>query len=262
MKKFIKLWNNVLSPRAFFVFSPSLYFRYLENLFANISSIIGSGDLRPLDKAMGVYANKFNYRGASFVFDCEFCDEHLDEDSFAFGVAREIYIRDCYFKWLPSTIYDNARIVVDLGANRGAFSALMTTRADFILSVECGEQYAPIIEHNLKCNNFSNYAIETAFIGEGGDFDSNTISLTINDLFKRHKIESVDLMKLDIEGSEFSLFASADWLEHVNAISMEVHPHHGRPSTILRSLSENGFSCVIADENLQRLNDPEQANFI
>lgn len=86
--------------------------------------------------------------------------------------------------------------------------------------------------------------------------------LTIDDLFKRYKIESCDLINLDIEGSEFSLFDSADWLQRVNAISMEVHPHYGNPEVILKSMRQQGFCYVIADENLQQVNDPGSANFI
>jgi len=262
MKKIQKLRNNILSGRAISVLGPVLYSVYFAKFFANIPDILRVSDLRPLDKSMGMTAKYFHYRGSTFIFDCQFCDEHLEEDSFAFGIAREIYIRDCYFKWHPPSIYDRARTVVDLGANRGAFSTLMTTRAEFILSVECGEQYVPIIKNNMNENKFTNYEIETAFVGAGGSTESDLPRITINDLFRMHNIESVDLLKLDIEGSEFALFDSADWLQRVSAISMEVHPLHGDPNAILKSVTQHGFSYAIADENLQRISDAKQANFI
>ncbi|MGB7293180.1 MAG: FkbM family methyltransferase [Thermodesulfobacteriota bacterium] len=212
---------------------------------------------------MGIDTKQFHYRGSTFFFDCQFCDESLEEDSFGFGVAREIYIRDCYFKWHPSSVYDRASTVIDVGANRGAFSALMTTRAKFILSVECQGQYVPIIQHHMNKNNYTNYAIETAFVGNGGMFaESNSPKLTIEELLYRHNIEFVDLIKLDIEGSEFALFSSTDWLKRVNAISMEVHPHFGDPDIILKSIKHHGFACMIADENLQRVKDGKEASFI
>lgn len=262
MKKFQKIRNNLLSGRTVSVLGPVLYLGYLANLFTNIPKILRAGDLRPLDKSMGMTAKQFHYRGSTFFFDCQFCDEHLEEDSFAFGIVREIYIKDCYFKWHHPSVYNRARTVIDLGANRGAFSTLMTTRAEFILSVECGEQYVPIIRHNMSKNNYTSYAIETAFIGAGGSTESNLPRLTIDDLFRRHNIESVDLIKLDIEGSEFALFDSADWLQRVSAISMEVHPLHGDPNAILKSINQHGFTYAIADENLQRINDAMQASFI
>ena len=130
-----------------------------------------------------------------------------------------------------------------------AFSTLMTSRAEFILSVECGEQYASIIRHNMSENSYTSYAVETAFIGAGGSAVSNLPRLTMDDLFRRHNIESVDLIKLDIEGSEFALFNSADWLQHVSAISMEVHPHYGDPNAILRSVDKYGFTYAVAGED-------------
>jgi len=268
MSKFQKLKNNLLTREAFSVLGTVQYIRYIINFFVNIPKIILSGDFRPLDKLMSTTAKRFNYRGSTFLFNCKFCDEHLEEDSFGFGIVREIYIRDCYFKWHPPSVYERARTVIDLGANRGAFSALMTTRANFIISVECGEQYVPIIRHNMGINKFTNYAIETAFIGVGGSKESNFSPesfiprITINNLFHRYNIECIDLIKLDIEGSEFAIFNSADWLRRVNAISMEVHPHYGDPNTIIECINQYGFIYVIADENLQRINDAKHASYI
>ena len=263
MKTFLKLQNNLLSGRAVSVLGPTLYARYLAMFFANIPRILRTGDLQPLDKSMGMAAKQFYYRGRSFIFDCQFCDEHLEEDSFGFGVVREIYIRDCYFKWHPPSIYTKARTVIDLGANRGALSTLMTTQAKFILSVDCGEQYAPITRHNMSRNNYTNYAIETVLVGAGGTLaGSDAPRITMDELFRRHEIESVDLIKMDIEGSEFALFESADWLKRVNAISMEVHPLHGAPHTILNIINQYGFTYAIADENLQRIDDAREASFI
>lgn len=263
MSKFQKLRGNLLSGRAISVLGPVQYARYLANFLANIPRIGSGGDLRPLDKAMGMTAKQFHYRGSSFFFDCQFCDDHLKEDSFGFGIAREIYIRDCYFKWHPPSVYDRARTVIDLGANRGAFSSLMTTKASSILSVECQEQYRPAIEHNMLMNNFANYAVEIAFVGAGGSVTQSTSPrLTVDELLQRHNIEFVDLIKLDIEGSEFALFDSADWLQRVNAISMEVHPLYGNPNDILESITQHGFAYAIADGTLQRVEDARHANFI
>lgn len=265
MKKFRKLLNNLLTIRAVLVLGPSLYLLYVSKFLVNIINIIKAGDFRPLDKSMGKVAKYFHYRGHDFIFDCKFCDENLDEDSFGFGIAREIYIRDCYFKWLPPKVYCAARTVVDLGANRGGFSMLMTNRAKFILSVECGKQYVPIIRHNYEANNYSSYAIETAYVGAGGSTASDSPQIKINELFQRYNIDFVDLIKIDIEGAEFSLFDfenSDNWLQRVGAISMEVHPLHGDPNDILTVLSKNNFTYIIADENLQRMKNPKLSSFI
>jgi Methyltransferase FkbM domain len=262
MNKFLKFQNNLLTARAISVLGFGGYLNYLGKFLMNFAEIIKVRDLRPLDRAMGMSIKRFNYQSSSFLFDCNFCDQQLKEDSFAFGIAREVYIRDCYFKWHPDLVYENAKTVVDLGANRGGFSCLMTTKADLIVSVECGEQYVPIIQHNMELNSHQNYRIETAFIGTGGDFASSSPTITMQELFDRYQIKSVDLLKLDIEGSEFSLFDHADWLHSVQAISMEVHPEHGDPGFILKVINDYGFKYAIADDNLQQVQDPKSSSFI
>src|SRR5215471_16221932 len=186
MRRFRKIQNNLLSARLPLVLGPLVYAAYVTKFFLGLPGILRAGRLNSLDKAMGKIARRFHYRGSTIFFDCEFCDQHLHEDSFAFGIVREMFIRDCYLKWQPSFIYENARTVVDLGANRGAFSTLMTARATFILSVECGPHYAPIIKHNVTRNGYRHYAIETAFIGAGGTADSYGPRVALPDLLRRH----------------------------------------------------------------------------
>lgn len=252
----------MFTHRALEVLGLSNYTKYLFHFIVSAFKILNSGDFRPLDLEMGSIAKIFRYRGRKFIFDCEFCDSHLEEDSYGFGIVREIYIRDCYFKWHAPLAYENAKVVVDLGANRGAFSTLMTTKADFILSVECGQQYTPIIKHNLSMNRFKAFAIENVFVGSGGATLSDSTHISMDDLLERHSIHKVDFLKMDIEGSEFSLFENADWLARVNALSMEVHVEEGDPATILESLGASGFSYRVADENLVLTDDLSLAGFI
>jgi hypothetical protein len=262
MSRFGKIQNNLLSARIPRVLGPLVYSVYLARFAMNLPGILRAGRLNSLDKAMGKIARRFHYRGSTILFDCEFCDRHLDEGSFAFGIVREMYIRDCYLKWQPPFVYENARTVVDLGANRGAFSTLMTARATFILSVECGPQYAAIIKHNVTKNAHRHFAVETAFVGAGGTADSNGPRLTVQDLLHMHNLQTVDLMKMDIEGSEFALFEAPDWLNRVKAISMEVHHDHGDPDRVLGTLNRFHFSTMLANENLNRVSDPKQATFL
>ena len=257
-----KLHNSIFSLNAIHALGISSYASYLLQFVFNIFKIARIGNLSPLDKAMGFVTKDFQYRGSSFVFDCGFCDKNLDEDSYGFGIAREIYIRDCYFKHQPEWVYRSAKTVVDLGGNRGAFSSLMTTTAERIVIVECCEQYEKIIENNFIKNKFSKYYLEKSFIGEGGMTmsDSNVISMV--ELFERYELETIDFMKMDIEGSEFSLFQRSDWLEKVKSISMEVHGDFGSPSEIIEILRSKGFSLRVADENLTEIHDTINACFI
>jgi hypothetical protein len=219
--------------------------------------------MRPVDQAMGAKVREFHYRGFDFIFDCRYCDERIDDGTYAFGVAREIYARDCYFKWHPQGIFERSRTVADLGANRGAFSVMMAGPAQFILSVDAQKQFMPIIDHNMQLNACSNYAATAAFVGTppgGSECDVPVVSL--DDLLDQHGLARVDFVKIDVEGSEFGLFAAADWLDRVGALSMELHTSFGDPSMILSCLDRHGFTWVTADENLDLERDPMLTSFV
>ncbi len=263
MQKLKKFRNNIFNARALEALGPALYARYIAGFAITLPEIARVGNLRPLDAYMGRYAQTFRYRGRSFVYDCGANDALLpDTPSFAFGIAREIFIRDCYFVWQPPDVFDRARTVVDLGANRGTVSTLMTLTADRIVCVECLEQYQRVIAQNMEANGFDDWSLETAFIGEGGLFEGDHERISMDELYERHGLEHVDFMKMDIEGSEFALFAEPDWLERVGALSMEVHSDEGDPSEIVGALSKHGFTTVLADEDLRRVGRLEQPGFL
>ena len=259
-----KIANNFLSIQAIKVLGLWIYIQYIFNFIFKIFSIFEFKDLRPLDKKMGKnHVENFIYNGNKFKFDCHYCDQKIKDGTYAFGVVREIYIRDCYFKHLPKEIYKNINTAVDIGANRGAFSSLMTSTAKFILSVEAQKEFKPIIENNLKRNKYTNYSLEIGFVGSGGELSNYNIqSFTIEDLLDKNNIEQVDLIKMDIEGSEFALFDEPSWLKRVGAICMEVHPEYGSPTKILKVLKKYEFEFKVADENLILLDNPDFANFI
>jgi hypothetical protein len=115
----------------------------------------------------------------------------------------------------------------------------------------------------MAVNGFTNYEIETALIGDGGKCDDGKSSrMTISELLQKHGLESVDLVKLDIEGSEFAIFRSPEWLTRVSALCMEVHPEYGDPQEILTTLKCHAFDVVITDAVFQPVKDLKQEFFI
>jgi hypothetical protein len=49
-------------------------------------------------------------------------------------------------------------------------------------------------------------------------------AVTVTDVMREFGLGTIDLLKVDIEGSEKELFAApGDWIEHVDAICMELH---------------------------------------
>lgn len=258
-----KLHLNVFSWRAYRVLGVANYLKYLFLILANLPMILRTRDFKPLDRVMGSKAIKIRYDNTRFIFDCKYCDNKIKDGTFAFGGIREIYIRDCYFKLHKTTVFPSIKTVLDLGANRGMFSTMMASRAEKVISVEVLPEFGDVIEHNMKLNGFRNYAIECAFVGEGGKYSgAGGRTITLPELLDKYSLQSVDMIKLDIEGSEFALFESPSWLERVRYISMEVHPEYGDVVTILRALNRYGLRYKVVDHMFRPVCDANKAEFV
>ena len=66
-----------------------------------------------------------------------------------------------------------------------------------------------------------------------------------------HGIERVGLLKVDIEGGEFAVFADSDlrWLDSVDQIALEVHPAFGDAVPFIERLRTCGFTVDLRDNN-------------
>lgn len=83
---------------------------------------------------------------------------------------------------------------------------------------------------------------------------------TISSLMKSFNLNSVDLLKLDIEGAEYSVFShdTDSWLPLVKVVVAELHEFikPGVRELVIRSLKEKGFKTVNRGENLIAYKDP------
>ena len=265
-----KVINNILNLKVVKSLGILNYIIFLTSVMKNLIEIIKQRNMNLLDKEIGrkdIFSS-FNFKNHQIKFDCNYTDKLILEDSFSFGIIREIIIRNAYFIHLPSNAYENCKVVVDLGANRGCFSTLMTPVAEKILTVEVLNKYNKSISHNLELNNFHNYAVENSYVGgEGADVNNANSFMSIDELFNKYKVDFCDIIKIDIEGSEFKLFQdlTCDWLSRVNYIVMEVHQKYGDPKVILERLTSEGFNFNLANENLTKIkskNNFKSINFI
>ena len=253
-----KVFNNIFSLNVFKSLGIFNYLIFLAFILKNVTKIAKERNMNSLDKEIGrknIFTS-FNFKNFDIKFDCNYTDKLILEDSFSFGIIREIFIRNTYFIHLPPKAYNKCKVVVDLGANRGCFSTLMTPLAERILSVEVQNKYNKSISHNLELNNFYNYKIDNSYVGGKGQFFNNAnIFKTIDELFKKYKIDFCDIIKIDIEGSEFKLFEdiACDWLSKVNYIVMEVHPIYGDPKVIVERLKSEGFYFNLVNQNLEKI---------
>jgi len=190
-------------------------------------------------------------------------------------VYRQIFLNGEY----ELTFRGTPKVIVDLGANIGLFSLLMTKKFpnSTIYAIEPDpENFSQLIKNTKVHSNIKifNKAIwnEIAKLkivsdqnsAEWGrsvsvlDYDSNenmlVDSLTINELIEAHKLSKLDIVKVDIEGAEFELFLkSTEWVEKVGIFIIEFHDTTKRnvSSSFFKELSnKSNYMFEISGENI------------
>jgi FkbM family methyltransferase len=176
---------------------------------------------------------------------------------------REVWLQECY----RPPVEVPANVVVDLGANIGLTSLWYAKRygAGRLLCVEPVAENARLARRNLSANAVTAEVVEAAvaasdgmgFLEVASDFNAGRLgsrgravrTVSMQTLLGHLPDDQVvDLLKVDIEGGEAELFSGRlDWLERVQAIIAELHPHLGvdRPAVAAR-LEGCGFRYVPA----------------
>jgi FkbM family methyltransferase len=144
------------------------------------------------------------------------------------------------------SLLDGVDNVLDLGANVGLASVYFARRLPgvAIWAVEPSPASFRLLRENLRRNAPSATAVRAAVVAESrplrvveGSYGGVTTvalpadrsgtpveGLALPDLFDRIDVEQVDLMKIDVQGAEVDLFATAkSWADRVRAIIAEVH---------------------------------------
>lgn len=179
------------------------------------------------------------YRGTDIVF------RGLDTMA-----IKEVLIDMEYAKVVSRLAAIDAPVVLDIGAHIGLFSlsVLKESPRARVLSVEADPQTYGILIRNvdaLRAQGADWEAINAAAWGEDGKqlyFEGSgpsmshrvsdigkvvVTTITFNSLMDRllEKRDAIDMLKIDIEGSEESfLCASPELLRHVRCVVIELHP--------------------------------------
>jgi FkbM family methyltransferase len=198
--------------------------------------------------------------------------ERLDPSTF-----WQVFFREAY----PVQAED--RVVVDAGANIGAFTLFALLRAPncHVIAIEpapdsCERIYAMLREHGLahRCT------LHQAALGDRsgqtrmsllppshcrttGTGEISVPAVTLDELLAPY--EQIDLLKMDTEGAEYPVFASASsqTLKRIKRIEMEYHPQ-GNPDAIFERLQGVGFALLAQQANgggygMARLAQPAHA---
>lgn len=166
-------------------------------------------------------------------------------------------------------------IIIDAGANIGLFSRLMLKEnsRSKIYAVEPEENNYQLLKantkrynteilrggiwsHDCKLNVIARDTGDWGFIVKEVNDDSDSFSInavSIDSLIKKYNLKRIDLLKMDIEGSEYEIFKSnsLEWLDICSAIVIETHNHiiKGSDAVVNKVLSEKGFRKFTYEEN-------------
>jgi len=171
-------------------------------------------------------------------------------------------------------------VFLDVGANEGFFSVLASRLVGShgrVIAVEPQQRLAPVIRRNLELNACSNVSLFSCAISDRrGEAvlhlspDTNTGSTalyqstryrlprvtapvtTLEDFALRAELQTIDLVKMDIEGFEYEAILGSPRLFEsgcIAAIALELHPgpiaHRGLdPSAIARFLERCGYAIA------------------
>ncbi|QCR22164.1 FkbM family methyltransferase [Pontibacter sp. SGAir0037] len=178
-----------------------------------------------------------------------------------FQVFTQIFLNDEY-------LVDNLsspKVIIDCGANIGLASLFFISRypdSSIIALEPAAENYKMLSKnlgkyHNVSILNKALWSSKTFIsIKDNGWGDAGFIveecqqnitgcieTITLNDLVEQYELNEIDLLKMDIEGSEEQIFSGdySSWLGQTNNMFVEIHENlkPGITDKILRITSTN-----------------------
>lgn len=204
---------------------------------------------------------------------------HLRKGSSDFCVFKQVLVFEQYrTKGLEK---DNVKVVVDLGANVG-LSVLYFKQVypeATVIAVEPDRGNFGLMEKNVSglpgvycLNNAIWHTSKTLGVFDNGGGEYNYLvkeesdseigsvrSITINEIIDRYQLQKIDLLKIDIEGSEKELFSgnNLSWLQKVDCIVIEVHDwfRPGCAAAFFRAISSREYTLSFRGENMTILFD-------
>lgn len=160
-------------------------------------------------------------------------------------------------------------IVIDAGANIGLFSVYLSIffKKNKIIAIEPDISNAEVLEKNFIFNQIQNSLILKGALWINNepleisrDFrDKKDWSITVKpsdkidaihsytfyDIFEKYKLEVIDILKIDIEGTEKKIFEKEEYsnffLQKTKFIAIEIHDEFNCREMIYESLKKNNF---------------------
>jgi len=261
LKDIHKISSN-FGVEALRTLGPRQYAGMLAKLVPAAPQIRVSRKLVALDERMSQRIT-VQMLGTSLVIDCKTIDQMVPEGSFTFGLIREIFFRNCYLRYADIQAPQSLENAVDLGGNRGLFTLVASVFAKRVLYVEAQDVYRPVVKRLMADNHRTNYDMENVFVGGSADFKrENYAWVDFQTLLDKHRMPTVDFLKVDIEGSEFELFRTLKCLDRVRFIAMEVHRQYGDPRELVDILNRHRFQVITCDTLFNETSTMDKVDFL
>jgi Methyltransferase FkbM domain len=247
------------------VLSPKLVGKVLFNSVRHAPSILRTGKLIPLDRAMSQEI-VVTFHGRRFSIPANAIDAHLlsgINDSFTFGTVREMYANDVYLRAFKPSL--RCPCVLDLGCNRGMFSLIARKVLDarVVIGVEPEAKYQKVHQLLSSSNQMPDLPARPYWKMVGSTVTERTDSafVSIDTLIRENNLTAIDFAKIDIEGAESEIFAEPGWLGITRNIAMELHPEFSDMTPVLKAVGQSGFEMRTTDQ-FGKLCDAARATFL
>ncbi|MDG7001998.1 MAG: FkbM family methyltransferase [Nitrososphaerota archaeon] len=184
-----------------------------------------------------------------------------------FVSKEEVYV---YYATYVAGEYDSLHltegdIVLDAGANIGDFTIMAAKKVGHggrVISIEPSSRFFSILKKNVLLNHLDNVSLVEAALSdtigfaflEGDGVSAKTVTAsdmvaqrvrvtTIEEVMKELDLTRIDIIKMDIEGSEYKALHGLAFLNNVREIVIELHGPDNI-STVRRLLEETGFDLI------------------
>lgn len=190
------------------------------------------------------------------------------ETAFVGHIFAEVFKDRIYQPYLP--LNRAGTLALDIGAHLGIVSLYLAKYFERVIALEPSSEHFANLLKMVEFNGLTNVApvkkalfIENGRFGFGGPKDNNTMrslhmatwaegkpeeeveTTTLESLFKEFNIEHVNLLKLDIEGSEHEVLSHPSFkkvADKIDTIVVERHQWSGRhPNQLNEALKNAGF---------------------
>jgi len=173
-------------------------------------------------------------------------------------------IREVWFEEVYRLPFDShAGTLLDLGANIGLTSVWLATKypIEDVIAVEPDRNNANLARRNLELNGIRCKVLEVAVgpLDGTAKFQSCQVSnlgrisdtgvpvpvMTVGTILERSVFSRLALVKIDIEGGEGQLFDGlTEWLNHTDAIIIELHPVLVDHYRVIEAIVSRGFTYI------------------